>query len=333
LYLGGGLIGLALSTLASRGIQLYLLLRFTKKQLPFLRLSFSLSNRRDLKQVAHYGLGVCLIAVATRAIAHIDTLVVGISLTPKDVAVYGVTLLVIDYFRLLLQSSGTVLTPRLSSLHAEKDDETTRTLLLKWIRYSHLLSVGVGVPLLICGKDFLLLWVGKEYSDSGVLLQMLTLPFFFTVPALVFHNYLLAHAKHYLSAKLLLLEAMTNIILSLYLVKQFGMVGVALGTIIPSVIFSATLLPVIVCQMTDISILKYLWESVGKLIPLFALHFAVVWSLSQYFGSETWALFITHSFLSLLIFLLWCFFFLLSSDDRRYIQRRVRLNSSHFQEK
>ncbi len=327
LSLGGGLVGLALATLASRGLQRYLLVLNTKKQLPFLRLSFSLSNRKDLKQVAHYGMGVCLIALATRAIAHIDTLVVGLALTPQDVAVYGVTLLVIDYFRLLLQSSGTVLTPRLSSLQADKDSETTRLLLLKWIRYSHLLSISVGVPLLVCGKDFLLLWIGQEYNDSGVLLQLLTLPFFFTVPSLVFHNYLLAHAKHYLSAKLLVLEAVANVLLSLYLVGHYGMVGVALGTVIPAVIFSATLLPVTVCQMTGISLFRYLWESLGKLLPLGAIHFGVVLTLSQYFGSKTWPSFIFHNAISLLVFLLICYFFLFNAKDRSYIRRRVFGNS------
>jgi hypothetical protein len=56
-------------------------------------------------------------------------------------------------------------------------------------------------------------------------------------------------------------EAVANLILSIILARRIGMYGVAVGTMIPSLIAQVILWPRYVCQLVGASLSGYLWRS------------------------------------------------------------------------
>src|SRR6202008_4912680 len=72
-------------------------------------------------------------------------------------------------------------------------------------------------------------------------------------------------SKHKFYAYLNLAEGSINLILSLVLVRHFGMIGVALGTLIPMLVTKLWIQPLYVCHVAGIEFLEYLRKSVRTL--------------------------------------------------------------------
>jgi O-antigen/teichoic acid export membrane protein len=63
--------------------------------------------------------------------------------------------------------------------------------------------------------------------------------------------------RHHLFAKMTILEGLLNLVLSLLLVKKFGVAGVALGTVIPMIFMKMLIQPYLVCSSLNISFREY----------------------------------------------------------------------------
>lgn len=320
---GYGIVGVACAAFAARVIQKSLLAAYIvlREKVPVI--SLRSVNKERLKEVAVYGFWVCMITLAARIIYHTDALVIGAVLTPSHVTTYAIALLIVEQFRLFSQIGSVVLTPRLSALNAVEDTENSNMLLLKWIRYSQLLSLGLGIPLLVTGAEFLKLWMGAEFAESGIILQILIVPFFMTVPALAFSNYLLALNKHRVAASIQLAEAVINLLLSLLLVTKFGIAGVAVGTVIPALIFSGMMMPLKVSQLCRISLGTYLSHAFLQPMPLAVFQALSLFALKKWIGADSWGAFLLNNCVGFLLFSVVAYYFFFHEEDKAYIKRRL----------
>ena len=80
------------------------------------------------------------------------------------------------------------------------------------------------------------------------------------------------------SALLFAAEGACNLVVSLALVPSYGLIGVALGTLIPALLFQGFVQPLSVCQSLQISLSTYCREVLmrpalilGALVPVFLL--------------------------------------------------------------
>jgi O-antigen/teichoic acid export membrane protein len=239
------------------------------------------------------------------------------------VTIYAIPVILIEQFRVLAQSTQAVLTPRLSSLSVDDDAEMMRTLLLKWAGLGQILALALGLPLLVTGGDFVQLWMGAEFVDCGSVLLILTIPFFAVLPAQGFISLLFAIDRHALYARLSVVEAVTNLVLSIVLAWMYGIVGVALGTLIPGVVFRGILLPLLSIRFVGISPAEYFRDAGGRFLFLAALHGGVLLSLRATIGASSWGSFVLNNGLGVIIFVAVTYRFWIGEDDRAYIRRRL----------
>ncbi len=322
---GMGLLGIALATFVSRFIYRYILKELYRRVLPDRKLSFSLVENKYIKTLLTYGTWMFLMTVGLRVIYNIDTIVIGASLTAIDVTIYAVALIIVDYFRMLLQSTSSLLLPRLSALESAGKDTEISELVLTWGKLSSLLSVGIGLGIYMHSDDFMKLWMGQEFEFSAILLSILMLSYLITVPALACQQYLLAVAKHRLLAVLLLIEAVLNISLSLFLVRDYALIGVAIGTLLPATFLRGLVLPLLCCERLGFRFTRYCQESFLRPLPVVFLY----WIILQYdfIVSETWGAFFIENGVAFGVYCLLYGFFIMNREERQYLYRRIGLVS------
>jgi O-antigen/teichoic acid export membrane protein len=85
--------------------------------------------------------------------------------------------------------------------------------------------------------------MGPAYASSATYLAVLTIPQFTSVAQYASAFVLAGIAKHRPLAFLMLAEAIVNLVLSVVLVQKMGLLGVALGTVIPHLICTAVAIP------------------------------------------------------------------------------------------
>src|SRR4029078_3962243 len=131
--------------------------------------------------------------------------------------------------------------------------------------------------LIVAGPDFLGRWVGREVVEpSGQVLRVLMLSFLVYLPVRgVALPVLLGLGRPRAPAIGLLAMGLVNLAISLALVRPLGILGVAVGTAIPNVLFALFVLH-LACKDLSVPIAEYVKyvvvrALVGALVPLGAL--------------------------------------------------------------
>jgi O-antigen/teichoic acid export membrane protein len=270
LALGGGLIGLSVVTsVCQLGFGL-LFVAVVYRLVPGLRLSplsFSGSTARSLIVPS---LQFFAISVAGSLIWGTDNVVISTNLGSAAVVPFAVGMQLLNVGSGLIASTINAVLPAVTALNALGDQEKLRRTLFHVIKIEFALASLIVVGLLSFGTEFLRLWVGPEHVAATQVLCVLLAVFFVRGFAMSFEMIVVGTLRHRSYAYMALAEGLLNLTLSLILVKQLGLLGVALGTLLAHLACTGWFLPV-----RGMSISGSRWTEVVKGIILRTLPAAV----------------------------------------------------------
>lgn len=172
---------------------------------------------------------------------QIDHVVIAAFINLSAVTVFNIASQLVFYFRSLLQALVGVLVPLFARYQAEGDQSTMARAYLFTTKLAALVAMMGGGAMVIFGKPFIEVWMGPDYSSAYpplAVLAVATTLFVAVQPAVTVIYGVGAVGT---LAKVSLAEAVSNLILSVILVRELGILGVALGTAIPLVFFSVFL--------------------------------------------------------------------------------------------
>jgi O-antigen/teichoic acid export membrane protein len=229
--------------------------------LPGLRLSRRYIDRETLREVKGYSVDAFLAMLAGRITVQTGAIVVGGFLTMASAAHYVLAARLVDTAKNLLRAATTTLTPAVSQREASGNLDGVRSVLLDGTRFVLYLVMPIHLGMLAFGRPFFARWVAPQYADwcfpaMAVLSATLTIG----VAQSVASRILYGMGKLKLFARLALVEAVVNLVLSLTLVGPFGLVGVAVAVAVPNVLFCLFVI-VYACRTLDISAKTYLFTS------------------------------------------------------------------------
>jgi O-antigen/teichoic acid export membrane protein len=232
---GYGIIALAWATLVFDLVRLTYLFYRAYQVNPALRVARRFFDRNELRQLFGYSSHFFLIAVGNRINFFTDSIVIGIYLSVAAVTPYSIALRLVTYLRELVIEMTGVLMPAITHLHATQATEGVRELHIRATKYAALLSLPVGLIFWILGDNFIGLWMGKRFvtqENAPALLSILTLGIVVHLLGTPTGSVLTGLGRQDIVARFSILQAITNLIVTLILVKPLGLVGVALGTTI-----------------------------------------------------------------------------------------------------
>ncbi len=201
-------------------------------------------TRAGVTGILSFGTFALLLQMGTILAFRLDSVIIGHLREPEDIATYGFANKLFEPLYNLLMAIAMVVLPMASSLHAKGRHLEVRNAFLKWSKIASALVLMVGGYLLILGPAFLRWWLpANAYSDlSASLMQVLLLSLFLFLPVrAVALPILMGIGKPKRAAVGLLGMGIANLGLSLILVRPYGLLGVALGTTIPGILFSVWL--------------------------------------------------------------------------------------------
>lgn len=262
-----GLIAIALThVIATIGGRLFIVF-LALRECPETRLSIGYLRRDSAKEIFGYASSSFIINVSSMLFLYVDSLVIGIGLSPEDVTVFSIACSIVIYLRQLASSITWVLNPAVAALHSQHDAIGIKRILTIGTRNSLIVSIPLLILFLIRGPEFIGLWMGNEYRDTaGFVLQILLIGQFFAIPQFVSDSILFGIAKHRYNAVLHFYEGISNIILSVLLLKYFGVYGVAIGATVPIFIFRGILLPHYMLKVVGMGATEYLRDAYFPII-------------------------------------------------------------------
>lgn len=272
--------------------------------LPGLRFYWSFVDRKTVRLIRGLTVSAFLVMVATRVSFQSDSLVIGAFVGLEAVTFFALASKLTETAKALLRSAFGVMTPAVSKWEARGDGAAIRRAFLDGTRYTLYLVLPVQIGFFLLGHGFLALWVGHERADHAYLvLVVLAAPLALSLMQAVASRILYGIGRLKGFAAVTVAEAAANLALSLALIGPLGIVGVALGTAVPTTV-SAVVTILYVCRTVQLGTREYAWQALLE-PTLAAAALALLWILlSSVLPVASWPAFVALGVLGSLAYAL-----------------------------
>lgn len=255
---GGGLLTVALITV-SLPLLNQLVNAIAGLRLLQLRLGYRYVNRASLKLIASYSGTTFIIIIGGRLRFKTDAMVIGTFVSASAITYFAVGSRLVDYASEVVSSLAQIFIPMSSQSQAKGDVDGLRKIFVVGNRVCALIIFPITAVLTILGKSIIEAWVGPKYvAASYPVLLVLLYPTTLMLAQSASGRTLWGMAKHRTWAWVVLAEGISNLVLSIVLVRPYGIIGDAIGTAIPLACSMILFLPQHLCRLLGIKLRTYL---------------------------------------------------------------------------
>jgi O-antigen/teichoic acid export membrane protein len=237
-------------------------------------------DRESFKQVANYGSVTFMIIVAARLRFKSDAVIIGTFLSAAAITRFSIGSRLVDYAGETVSSVAQIFTPMSSQFHATGDYNGLRKIFISGNRACAFIMFPIAVALIVMGKSVIEAWVGPRYISSYIILLIALIPATLYNAQTTSNRILFGMSMHKALATVVLIEGVSNIILSVALVRPLGIIGDTIGTAIPLFCTAVFFLPRHLCRKLEVPILKFVTETYSYPL-LFCIPMAIVLLLMQ----------------------------------------------------
>jgi len=242
------------------------------------------ADRVNLKSVFSFSFFTFLMQVSASLIYASDNVLIGAYLPVASVTFYAIGGNLVEYARSMVSGISQAISPLASSLQAKEDFAGLQRLILRSSQLGSMVALPVAITFILRGSHFVGLWMGPQYADlSGKVLAVLAGTILLHAGNTPTGGIMLGLGKHRPIVPALLVEGILNLSLSVILLKRMGVLGVAFGTLIPSVATSLFFWPWYVRRTMNIAPLTYALNA--WLRPAVAL---IPFALASYVSDRFW---------------------------------------------
>lgn len=240
---GYGLVTLAVIQLATSILNCGLYWVAAQKVYAELRIKWRGVLSPHMRTILSFSASLTVLYAVGRVISYTDTAIIGAFLPIDAVTSFVIASSLCIYAKEIPRSLSYQMAPRVSAMISVGNSRVGEEI-LEIARIATLVSVPITLTFILRGESFISLWMGPEYGPlSGQVLRVLALGVLLDASRSVVVLSFTGMAKQGRIIPGLAIEAMCNLALSLALVRPLGIVGVALGTLIPGTLVTLVYLP------------------------------------------------------------------------------------------
>jgi O-antigen/teichoic acid export membrane protein len=253
-----------------------------------IRFGWRYVDRTAFREIANYSAVSFILMIGYKLRYKTDEIVIGTFLSVTAITYFSIGDRLLDYAAELVSSLAQIFVPMAGQSHAKGDTNRLRTIWIAGNRACALIIFPITALLIILGKSVITAWVGAKYvAQSYPVLVVLAVPMMFTLAQGASTRILYGMAKHRPLAIVTLMESVANLILSIVLIRPFGIVGDAFGTAIPLMLTSILFMPRHMCRLMGVRIGTYLREAYTLPVLLTLPLAATLLLVRQWFVART----------------------------------------------
>jgi O-antigen/teichoic acid export membrane protein len=254
LIAGYGLLALVATTTAVRLGSYLLYWRSARGAFPLLALKWQYVRRERLREVTAFSAFLLLIDIAAKINFTSNTMVIGAVMSTAAIASWMVAQRLTDVIRMLTNALTRSMFPMVVDHATRNRVERLRDLLLEGTRLSLAAVIPLASVTAVLANPLVLAWVGPRFAESVPVVYVLAAVVAVRGSALPAWTMLKGTGHHRMLAMWSLAGAITNLGASIVLARLYGLVGVAIGTLVPMTLINACVLFPTACRHVELSI-------------------------------------------------------------------------------
>jgi O-antigen/teichoic acid export membrane protein len=316
---GHGIVSIAVCELIAAVFGNILLVWIARRLYPELRIELKRPSAETLKQIWAYSSYAFLNTVAVQLVYQTDNLVVGAFVSTSAVTFYAIANSLCRYANQAVGSMGATFVPAASTYEAAGDSKSLLMLYKNGTRATLIVSLPILVTFILRGGSFIGLWMGPQYAhSSGTVLTILSCAMFFMFANRTAGSIAFGVEKHKKGAVWGIGEGIANLTLSIILVHWYGIYGVALGTMIPSLFVHIVLWPRYISNLVGLSSFEVLWKIWAPMFLSIIPFGIATYAVGALFPAHSLIIFIGQVVLTLPVFL-----FTVALVFRAYVRSQI----------
>lgn len=258
---GHGLLALALVTtivpLVSSLVRAWIALRILRTPI-----GLRYVDRATIRTMAHHSGLTFMIVMAAQLRFQTDELILGTLLSTSAITVFSIGARILDYAINVVLGISQLFVPMSSHSQAQGDADGLRRILIAGNRACAFVILPMSASFIVLGKSIIEVWVGAKYIPlSYPVLVVLTIPITLMLAQGASGRMLMGTSQHGRFGIVTLVEGVANVILSVLLVRPYGVLGDAFGTAIPLMCTVVLFLPHHACRRFGIDVLTFIREA------------------------------------------------------------------------
>ncbi len=233
LKLGYGIVELVACTTTVRLASLLVYQRTAHAAFPLLEIGWRHVKAWRLKEVTGFSVSLLTIDIASKINYSADTMVIGAFMSTAPIAVWSVAARLSDISRMLTGVLSRFLFPTIVDSSTQQRLDRLRMLLIEGTRLSLAMVVPMAAVTCILADQTIHAWVGDRFQGAVPVTWILCTVVAVRIGTITGTTVLKGCGLHRMVATNSFAVAVSNLVLSILFVRWFGLVGVALGTLIP----------------------------------------------------------------------------------------------------
>jgi len=274
LYLGYGLVEMLTFYIIFQFLGLISYFWFSKKLIHNLKLSLKF-NKDIFKEIFGFSIYNAINSITGNIVFRVDKMIIAYSLGTSAVTYYQIPFTMSQMANSFVSSVTQFLFPAVSFLNSAGEKDKLKQIYIKSTKYVIAFSLIIFSGLVLFGKPFLKIWIGKEISEiSYPLLVIISLVFFFSSISNVGYYYYSGLGFSKINMISSFVGAIAYVISAIILIPAFNLKGAAFSFIfilLPYPVYIYVLNKVI--NFSQIEYLKMLGKSVILIALILALNF------------------------------------------------------------
>lgn len=293
-----------------------------------IRFDFSLRKLEPkfLREVGFYFLTVFIVVIVEQIYWKLDNILIAGVVSASAVAVYSLGMSFHKYFMKFSTTISKVMAPRFFVKIDSGADKYKVTQML--IRISRIQAIPILLALsglIVYGKDFISLWVGDSYSIAYYIALVTLIPYSLELVGNLRNVILQARGLYMKKSLLLLIVSIMNIVLTLWWIRLYGIIGAAVATGL-GIIVGYVGVTIILKKNDIVDNKRYLKETyLHYLIPV-ALSMICGFFLKLLLSCNSWMMFFIHVALYTLIYIILIILIGLNLEEKQYVKNMFMRN-------
>lgn len=246
-----------------------------------IRIKYRGFDKVVFKTILGYSIWLFLSSIVDKVNWSVDQFVLGAVSGTIAVSIYSIASQINTLFINLSTAISGVFLPKMSKMISnDASSEVLTNEFIKVGRIQFYIMFLITSGFVVFGKEFIILWAGREYIESYYVTLCLILPALFSLIQNLGLSIMQAMNKFRFKAIITTIMSGFNIIISIFLSKRFGAIGAALGTTISLVICNIIIINIYYYKIIKINVIKF-WKIIFNMFIKLLCSLIIVLILMQ----------------------------------------------------
>jgi len=268
-------------------------------------IDFTGHDRTLLKDIFGFSVWITVIVVAQRFILNITPTILGAFAGSVQIALFSVGMTIEGYTWTISNAIGGLFLPKVARMTVKNSDMREIENLMIKVGRLQLLIVGlVIIGFAAMGKEFMVLWMGKNFLPSYYVAVLLIAPGIISWTQEIGNTTLVALNKIKYSAIASITTAFVSIILSIILSRTYGAIGAATGIFFGYIVGFIVAMNMVYYKVLKVDVFRFFRECHLKMLIPLLMAFAIGLFMQRFFPVENMCLFMVKAGIFCVIYFL-----------------------------